>query len=181
MANSEYLVRYGNAGNIGRFASNAGCFDRSARVVVRSSIGIQLGTVLAPTTSESLPRAGSIVRPASPQDELLAARLSQRRDEAIAACRARLAEAGVEATLVDAEYTLDARSLCFYFLSDPPPGTDAILEELGNTYAEAIGLEAFATLLEEGCGPDCGTEKAAGCAGGCATCVVARVCHAPAG
>ncbi len=174
----HYVVRYGRAGYLGRFAGPVGVFGRAARVVVRSTIGVQLGQVLSAVTSPSLPLSGSIVRPATPQDELLDARLAQHRPTALEACRRRLREAHIEATLIDAEFTLDATTLCFYFLEDPPPAaTDDLLPELGTVYRAAAGIESFAELLETGCGPGCGTDEATGCgSGACAVCVVARAC-----
>ncbi|HMP07478.1 MAG TPA: PSP1 C-terminal domain-containing protein [Lacipirellulaceae bacterium] len=175
-----HVVRYGLLGHVDRFtAVGSARFARNTRVVVRSGRGLELGEVLAePIDHDDARRAvGQIMRRVSVQDDLLAARLERRREEAFAACQQLLEEAGVPAALVDVEQMFDGEGLYFYFLGDPPLAAAGITERLATTYEAAIEFRKFAETLSEGCGPGCGTEEAKG-QGGCASCTGCAVAAA---
>lgn len=176
-----HLVRYGLLGHVGRFAAvDALRYPRRTRVVVRSPRGLEVGEVLAgPEQQAAAPDLdGQILRRMTVQDELLEARLERRRHEAFDACSTLLAEARVDAALVDVEHLFDGEGLYFYFLGDPPPQATGITRQLAEAYEAAVEFRKFADTLSEGCGPGCGTEEAKG-QGGCATCsgcAVATAC-----
>ena len=84
---------------------------------------------------------------------------------------------------MDVEHLFDGQSLYFYFLGEVTPELDAITGELAEIYETKVQFRKFAETLVKGCGPDCGTEDAAGngCGtGGCATCAAASACHSAA-
>lgn len=173
-----YFVRTGALGNVSRCYAPDHSYSRSARVVVRGERGLQIGQVLAPCQ----PSAGGpdmrILRPATVEDELLASRLERRGREAMAACRQELERRGLSACLLDAEYSLDGRQLCFYFLGDPPGDGDDLMSELAALHSAQVELAEFGKLLTEGCGPDCGSEAAAGCrSSACAACSLVGACE----
>jgi hypothetical protein len=178
-----HLVRYGVLGHVGRFAAvDAVRYPRRARVVVRSSRGLEVGEVLAGPEGDVLgpgESSGQILRRMSVQDDLLAARLDRRRHEALAACERLLGEAGVEAPLVDVEHLFDGQGLYFYFLGDPPPAAHDVTARLAATYEAAVEFRKFAETLAEGCGPGCGTDQAKGQGGcdSCTSCAVAAACR----
>jgi cell fate regulator YaaT (PSP1 superfamily) len=179
---TPHLVRVGVLGQVGRFAPvSLTAFPRGTRVVCRTSRGLELGEVLAvEQTNGGHRRAtdGELLRRVTVADELLAARLERRKDEAFAACQRLLAERRIAATLVDVEHLFDGQSVYFYFLGTPPAECEPVTEELARTYGAAARFEQFAEALELGCGPDCGTEAGAGCgsAGGCSTCSLVAAC-----
>jgi hypothetical protein len=108
---------------------------------------------------------------------LLIARLEKNRNQAYDACVNRLAEWGSPAVLLDVEHLFDGQTLYFYFLGETSPELDALTAELADAYEAKAQMEKFAETLTAGCGPNCGTEEAAGCgSGGCSTCAVLSAC-----
>jgi cell fate regulator YaaT (PSP1 superfamily) len=178
----NHLVRVGRLGQIGLFAAaDRTRYPRRARVIVRSERGLELGEVLAPPGARpdvpidrvpsergSRPAEGSILRGMTPADELLALRLERNREQALAACTARLAELALPVALLDVEHSFDGRTLKFYFIGETTPEVEAVVAELAELYEAEVQIRGFAETLSEGCGPGCGTESAAG--GGCGSC-----------
>lgn len=172
-----HFVRVGLHGQIGRFrAADSARHPRGARVVVRTTRGLEVGEVL--TEAGDGEPDGDLLRAMTPQDELLAERLAARAGEAYQACVGLLAERGVDAVLTDAELLFDGRGLYFHFLGDPPPEAETLTAELADAYEATAEIGRFAQTLEEGCGPGCGTEEAKGQGGcdACVSCAVATAC-----
>lgn len=175
---ANHLVRWSALGHVAAFsASDATRYGRGTRVVLRTQRGLEIGEVLsAPTDASSAPQAGTILRAMTEQDRLLETRLTKHRREAYDACQTKLAELGLDAALVDVEHLFDGRSLIFYFLGDPPPEASRVTDELAEAYDAQVQFRAFSDAVVAGCGPDCGTENAAGC-GSCGTgCAIAAAC-----
>jgi hypothetical protein len=139
-----------------------------------------VGEVLAAVTSpETFDSDGALLRAVTVEDDLLLARLAQKKDAAYRACVDLLRTHHLSATLMDVEHLFDGRSIYFYFLGEVTPEIEAITNDLAATYDATIQFQQFANLLTEGCGPGCGTEAAtgSGCGtGGCSTCSVATAC-----
>jgi cell fate regulator YaaT (PSP1 superfamily) len=158
-------------GHVGRFtAVDAVRYPRGARVIVRTSRGLEIGEVLSPT-DEAPARGesdGSILRGMTVEDQLLEARLEKNRHEAFAACEARIRELRLGAALVDVEHLFDGRSLFFYFLGDVPAELEAVTAELAEVYDAAVQFRKFSDTVTDGCGPGCGTAEATGA--GCTSC-----------
>jgi len=190
---TPHLVRVGVLGHVGRFVPvSLGAFPRGTRVVCRTRRGLELGEVLAVEQGASPVNAspvnaskpvgfgadGELLRRMTVADELLAARLDKRKDEAFMACQSLLAERRIAATLMDVEHLFDGQSVYFYFLGTPPADCEPLTDELARVYGAAARFEQFAESLELGCGPGCGTEEAAGCgsSGGCSTCSLVSAC-----
>ncbi len=172
-----HLVRFGSLGTIGQFVSpDAMLYPRSSRVIVRTSRGLETGEVLALTAPDEPQTScdGDLLRRMSVEDELLAARLETRKEEAVLACQQRLAEEGRDAVLIDVEQLFDGRTLVFYFMGPSSGELDALTAELAECYDAQAQVRSFADLLEHGCGPGCGTEAGGGCGteagGGCGSC-----------
>ncbi|MEX0979082.1 MAG: PSP1 C-terminal domain-containing protein, partial [Pirellulales bacterium] len=132
----QHLVRVGALGSVGRFtAVDAVRYPRHARVVVRTGRGLELGEVLAaPEGPDGGAADGSILRGVTAEDQLLAARLEKHRQEALAACTARLAEMHLPAVLLDVEHLFDGRTLLFYFLGEMTPELESLTAELAELY-----------------------------------------------
>jgi hypothetical protein len=178
-----YLVRVGVLGQVGRFRPvEATGFRRGTRVVCRTTRGVEIGQVLAPTqiplAAEDL-ADGRILRPMTAEDELLWGHLERLASQSHEACQQWLKNEGIEALLIDVEPLLDGKTLYFHFLSDVSPKVQLHLDSLVDIYEREVRQSKFAQLLEHGCGPGCGTESAKnGCSsrGGCAVCQVASKC-----
>ena len=171
----QHFVRVGALGHIGRFTCvDSACYPRGARIVCRTDRGLELGEVLAPVRGacdEAL-TDGVVLRGMTPQDELLWLRLEKNRHSAFEACRAALAQRGLTAVLMDVEQLLDGQSLCFYFLGDITAEVGSVTHQLAEAYETKAQLRKFADTLIQGCGPDCGTDRAekGGCGSSCGSC-----------
>ena len=171
-----YLVRTGALGHVGRYDAPDHSYTRMARVVVRGGMGLQLGQVLACVTMADDKPMGTIIRPATPEDELLAGRLERRRQEAIMACQAEMTSRNISAVLLDAEYALDGSRIGFYFLGDLPEGSNSLVDSLAELYGVQVQLESFAKTLSEGCGPDCGLSEGGCGSDSCVACHLVQSC-----
>ena len=200
-AGSYHLVRVGVLGHVGRFSATDGIrYPRGTRVVCRTARGLEMGEVLSntPPTGSDLATPdwanglgdielgarlggpdGSLVRALTSEDELIQSRLRKNRDSAYEACSRLLSEHNVSAVLVDVEHLFDGSTLYFYFLGQIPADFQPLVDALAEVYEAKVQLRDFAAAVEAGCGPDCGTEDAAGCgSGGCSTCSIASACKA---
>jgi len=173
-----YFVRLGSVGQVGRFtAVEPFVFARGSRVVCRTSRGLEVGEVLSHDAGIDKSADGQLLRRVTVEDDLLLARLDRRKAEAIVACAELLEQRGLDAVLVDVEATFDGQSLYFYFLGEVAPAVTAVTQELAEAYESRAQLGTFASTLEAGCGPHCGTELGGGCGtGGCSTCSIASAC-----
>ncbi len=174
----QHLVRVGALGHVGRFtAVDAVRYPRHARVVVRTGRGLELGEVLAgPEGPDDGPADGSILRGVTVEDQLLAARLEKHRQAAFEACAARLLEMNSAAVLMDVEHLFDGGTLLFYFLGEMTPELESLTADLAELYETQVQFRRFTNAVTEGCGPDCGTDAAAGCKTCATTCAVAGAC-----
>jgi hypothetical protein len=139
---------------------------------------VEVGDVLA--TGCELPGEsdGTILRRVTVSDELLLERLERHRHRALRACQSLLDQRRSSAALIDVEHLLDG-SLYFYFLGGHTAELELVTSELADVYDTQVQFRRFAETLASGCGPDCGTEHAAGqgCGtGGCASCAVSGAC-----
>lgn len=129
------------------------------------------------STSTAEPCDGTILRRVTVEDDLLLARLARHARAAYEACTGLLRERGLNDLLVDVEHLFDGRSIYFYFLGATSPEVERLTRELASTYEAQAQIGRFADALAAGCGPNCGTESAAGCgSGGCSTCAIAAAC-----
>lgn len=176
-----HLVRTGALGRLGWFSAvDSLRYPRGSRVIVRSPYGLEVGEVLSPPQGErsESPGDGVILRGMTVQDELLESRLMKNRDRAFEACRARLAELGIAATLVDVDHLFDGRTLVFYFLGQPPEEAESLAAELTEAYDAQAQFRDFTAAVAAGCGPGCGTQSAGGGCTSCATgCAVTGACQ----
>lgn len=176
-----HFVRVGVLGHVGRFSPvDAVVYPRGARVICRTSRGLEVGEVLSTSQSNGAAQAdGELLRGMTVEDELLWDRIERKRDAAFEACRQLLDEHGVTEVLMDVEHLFDGQSIYFYFLGDPPENMDELSLDLAESYEAKVQFRKFTETVTEGCGPDCGTEAAAGngCGtSGCSTCAVATAC-----
>jgi cell fate regulator YaaT (PSP1 superfamily) len=174
----QHLVRVGALAHVGRFTSvDAVRYPRHARVVVRTGRGLELGEVLAePEGTDAGPADGSILRGMTVEDQLLAARLEKHRQAAYEACASRLADMNSPAVLMDVEHLFDGQTLLFYFLGEMTPQLEALTAQLAELYETQVQFRRFAEAVNEGCGPGCGTDAAAGCKTCVTGCAVASAC-----
>ena len=176
----HHLVRLGPFGHVGRFATADGArVPRHARVVCRTSRGLEVGEVLATGCDVTGNPDGTLLRRVTISDELLLTRLERHKRQAFSACQQLLRAREIPAVLVDVEHLFDGRGLYFYFLGETTPQLEEVTAELAEVYDAEVQFRRFSETLVSGCGPGCGTEEAAGngCGtGGCASCAVSGAC-----
>jgi cell fate regulator YaaT (PSP1 superfamily) len=175
----HHLVRTGAFGHVGGYVSAGALrYPRGSRVIVRSGRGLEIGEVLSPPeeTDELPETSGTILRQVTLADDLLQARLQKHRQAALEACARRIEELGLDVVLVDVEHLFDGRTLVFHFLGEMGPQLDELTAELAAAYDSQVQFRQFARLLEQGCGPGCGTEAAGGCGSCAAGCAIAGAC-----
>jgi PSP1 C-terminal conserved region len=177
---SDFLCRIGCHGQVGRLRSiSAMRLERDNRVVCRTSRGIELGQVLAPVASVAESELdGTLLRRVTPEDDLLWRNLREMSEQVLAECQSWLTLQGSTDILLEVEPLLDGQTLYFHFVGEPSQDVAEHIKHLALLYEQRVRESKFANLLENGCGPGCGTESKGGCgtSGGCAVCVVASAC-----
>lgn len=171
----EYLISFGLNGDFAPFQSGE-TLQRGDRVVVKSSRGLELGTVLCESAARSagmIPGlGGQLVRRATSEDESLAQRLRQRTHQLFEDSRRLAQEQNLPLEVLDVEILLDDRHATLHVLGD---GGQPLIEALSAKYGIAITVEDLAIPApapDTGCGkPDCGSGH-----GGCSTCSTGGGC-----
>ena len=179
----HHLVRVGILGHVGRLtAVDAVAYPRHARVICRTSRGLEVGEILSQVEydPQTWQGDGSILRSVTVEDDLLLARQQRNRLEAISACQRLLEQSHSGAVLMDAEQLFDGGTLYFYFLGELSPELEPLVSRLAEVYDANVAFRQFAETVANGCGPGCGTDAAAGFCGvsegGCSTCAASGAC-----
>lgn len=185
----HYLVQIGFAGGcylatppelIGKSPSQSEPIrelPRHCRVLVRTPRGVELGTVLnrliAPSVEQDPPL--EILRRVTRDDELLIARLQKYKMEAVRKCQDVLAASDSLAVLLDVDQLFDGNALVLHFLGPVDALGRELTDQIVRQYEQEVQSIRLSELMNQGCGPGCGTDAASGCGtqGGCATCSVA--------
>ena len=178
-----HLVRVGLMGSVGKFVAADSCvYVRDSEVICRTDRGLEIGQVICDLPEadsfdpESDSTDGAILRPTTPEDQLILDRLDRHRDKAFFACQKLLKENGFNNVLVDVEHLFDGESVFFYFLGKPDPALEKLTEQLAETYDRKVRFKKFAESLAEGCGPDCGTKDGGCSSSGCGSCKLSGSC-----
>jgi len=173
-----YFVRTGTRSGYQTIAVGLVNLHRGNRIVCRTSRGLEIGDVLCETHADADAEHGRWVRNAGPEDELLWSKLLELSQSASDACQQYLCDSGLPDVLLEVEPLLDGKTLFFHFLGEPTDATNQCVQQLAEVYQEQVSNSNFAVLLEQGCGPGCGTEAKSGCgsSGGCTSCGLAKKC-----
>jgi cell fate regulator YaaT (PSP1 superfamily) len=185
-----YFCRVGRHGEIGRFVDRERVQpSRGRSVVLRTKRGLEIGKVLRPITLKHLSKGssinsanidfdGTLLRVCTAEDQLLREKLEEAAHTAFISCQDYLTQNLLGDRLLDVEALLDAKTLYFYFVGLPSEEIAPQLDKLVEIFQTTVRESQFAKLLDEGCGPGCGTEEKGGCgtSGSCAVCVIAKAC-----
>ena len=179
-----YLVRVGFQQTVIPVQAGAVGLARGEQIVCRTERGVEMGEVLAATNPDFIAteNASKFIRKSRPEDQLLWRQLTALSIDANTACQTFLNSQSSPDVLIEVEPLLDGRTLYFHFLGVPSTETERHVQELSEIYQKSVSSSRFATLLEHGCGPGCGTKEKSGCGtgGGCAVCAIAGGCTATA-
>lgn len=186
----EYLVQYGLAAFVGRFAAYEPEIGRGETVVVRTPRGVELGTVLCQADRRYAGRidpaaGGELLRLATENDQETAARLGAMGRELLTAAEELAESSGLPLTFLDAEVVLEGPAILHAVAWEPCDATPlfaALSERLGRPTLmqdmARLPTAGDATPRPTTCGkPNCGSQgcsdggcgaKSGGCsAGGC--------------
>jgi hypothetical protein len=173
METVDYLVTYGAAGEFSRFrpAGNR-AYARGDRVVIRTTRGLELGTVLCTATAHhaafiSRTPGGELLRPASAVDKAAGLDVEHKSATLIAAAKRLTRELGLAIEILDAEMTLDGLQASIFHLRAADCDCRPLAAALTRETDVQIVMENMAEPAPvTGCGrPDCGQG-----AGGCSSC-----------
>ena len=184
----QFVVSHGKSGVIGVFTlTEPVTVTRGDQVVIQSSRGVEIGTVLGPASIQQArlfgaTSSGLLLRRVSPADEARLEELHCREQEIFDAACDCAARANLVIDVLDVDLCFDGTQAIVQFLGD-----DAGIEDFAHTLEErlrvTIRLENLAMPApkeEHHCDkPDCGRESG-GCTscstgGGCSTCGSSKV------
>lgn len=180
MTAAEYLVGHGSAGEVGRFRADGPIpCQRGDRVVIRTSRGLELGTVLCEATPLHArvlePTAvGELLRHATVEDEEIARGTHERARRLFEDARGLAGQLGLPLEVLDVEVLLDGHQVALYYLRWADCDERPLVQALSRKYETMVALHDLA--LPQGasaCGrSDCGS--GGGCSscstGGCSSC-----------
>jgi cell fate regulator YaaT (PSP1 superfamily) len=173
MNGTEYLVSYGSAGELGRFlaAEPLDC-RRGERVVVRTQRGVEIGSVLCPSTPQHAHMladtfVGELLRPAGPEDEAIAQGVRDRQERLFEDARRLAVELELPLEILDVEVLLDGHQVTLYYLRWAECDERPLVSALSRKYETMVALRDLALPAgASACGkPDCSSGK-----GGCTSC-----------
>ena len=159
------LVRYGAMAEVARFAVEDGIPPTVGEaVVVRSSRGEELGTVVAPASAESPADLPAVLRVATAADRDAADRYRAECHGEFPVWQGRIREWGVDLELIDLERTLDGEKLVLYVLNDRGPETTklalrAAAAGFGVIEVQPVGPEGLIHVASGGGCGNCGHRK----------------------
>ncbi len=137
-------INFREAGKIYYFAPAGHKLSLGDRVIVDTSRGVEIGTVKI--ANKSVPAAEissplkKIIRPATKEDLLHDAK--NREDELAAGliCKKKIAQHGLDMSLVAVEYTFDNSKLIFYFTCESRVDFRQLVKDLASTFHTRIEL-----------------------------------------
>ncbi|MCC9654242.1 hypothetical protein [Rhodopirellula halodulae] len=161
-------VRIGFAGDV--FAARSSrAIQRGRRVLVRTPRGVELAEILS-TCDDTPPTSLEVLRPTTPNDDLLIERLQRHKVRAVRECQSILSESESTAVLLDVDQLFDGGTLVLHFLGEPDALGRELTDAIVRRYEAEVKSIELSDLMQTGCGPGCGTAEASGCGGGCSSC-----------
>lgn len=137
-------VRFKSAGKVYYFSPEKIKVSAGKKVIVETSRGIEIGTVITPNkmvpNSEIVPPLRPLVRVATPEDIAHAEKNRALENEAYGICQQKIREHKLDMNLVDVEYTFDNNKLLFYFTSEGRVDFRELVKDLAAVFKTRIEL-----------------------------------------
>ena len=180
------LIRYGRMNTVGLFEHNENKIPKlSARVVVKTERGLELGYIVGPLTfykagqikltdeqiksyfveggtEFSFEQAGKFIRFATAEDVSEEQHLQKIAKEEIECCRRFAEELSLSMKVVDAEHIFGGERIIFYFKSDGRVDFRELVKRLAQEYQTRIEMRQIGSRDEakllgdvESCGQEC--------------------------
>ena len=137
-------INFREAGKIYYFAPGDFKLTTGERVIVDTARGVEIGTVkvankMVPST-EIVPPLKKIIRPATAEDIEKDMKNHQAEMDAAIICKKKIAQHGLEMSLVAVEYTFDNSKLIFYFTCESRVDFRELVKDLASTFRTRIEL-----------------------------------------
>jgi len=157
----SYVIRYGTTRNVGEFtAKGPKEFARNNLVLVRSDRGVEWGTVLCPTTTntqdylKSKKPHGKILRDVSSEDHQKLDEIHDSERKEFRGCQEMIRERKLKMDLVDAEHLFGGERIIFYYLAEERVDFRELVKSLAKKYhtrieMRQIGVRDEAKLLAD--------------------------------
>lgn len=158
----NYLVQYGLGAFLGRFRSEE-ALVREQRVVLQTTRGLELGSVLDVCRTETFGPLGEVVRSAHADDERLASEGQARVRTLLADAQHGAEQAGLPLLFLDGECLLDGTTAILQAIHYADCDADPLFAELAARFGMKVMLHDLTTAPKSGCS-SCGT------GGGCSSC-----------
>ena len=137
-------VRFQKAGKIYYFDPLDFELETAMHVIVETARGIEMGTVLIPPKDveddKVIQPLKPVIRVATDEDERVVEENKEKEKEAIAICKEKILQHGLEMKLVNAEYTFDSNKLLFYFTADGRIDFRELVKDLAAIFRTRIEL-----------------------------------------
>ena len=137
-------INFREAGKIYYFSPGKYTLEVGDRVIVETSRGVEIGTVKAKNklvpASEIVAPLKAICRPATGDDLLKDEKNKQAEFDAAVICKKKIANHGLDMSLVAAEYTFDNSKLIFYFTCETRVDFRELVKDLASTFRTRIEL-----------------------------------------
>jgi cell fate regulator YaaT (PSP1 superfamily) len=137
-------INFREAGKIYYFAPGKYSFTIGERVIVETARGVEIGTVKIPnkfiSNSEIVSPLKEITRPATQDDLIRHEKNKQAEMDAAIICKKKIANHGLNMSLVGAEYTFDNSKLIFYFTCETRVDFRELVKDLASTFRTRIEL-----------------------------------------
>ena len=137
-------VRFQKAGKIYYFDPDEFELETGMHVIVETTRGVEMGTVLIPPKEvedeKVIQPLKPILRVATDEDEKTVERNREKEKEALIICKEKIAKHGLEMKLVNVEYTFDNNKLLFYFTADGRIDFRELVKDLAAVFRTRIEL-----------------------------------------
>ena len=137
-------INFREVGKIYYFAPGKYKLSIGDRVIVETARGVEIGTVKIANknvpASEIVSPLKEVTRIATPEDEVRDEKNKQAELDAAILCKKKIANHGLEMSLVGAEYTFDNSKLIFYFTCETRVDFRELVKDLASTFRTRIEL-----------------------------------------
>ena len=137
-------VRFRSSGKVYYFDPKDNELRQGMHVIVETARGIEYGTVVGrimELPQEKIPQAlRPVIRIATTEDDDRARINQDREKEAMAICREKIVNRGLDMKLIDAEYTFDNNKILFYFTADGRVDFRELVKDLAAVFRMRIEL-----------------------------------------
>jgi cell fate regulator YaaT (PSP1 superfamily) len=156
----KYVIRHGVMRNLGVFNTRGGeTYARGMQVIARTQRGLEVGEVLCEATDHvvanmSDPKGGQILREQNDEDVRELRRLAEQEQREHDACRAGIAELGLDMKLVDVERLYGGERVVVYYLAEGRIDFRQLVKNLAKEFQtriemRQIGVRDEAKLLAD--------------------------------